>query len=150
MDMLASKLGKNEPALDAMMEMPKQTEAPQSTDDLLMVLAGMLEPDGGMPGKTEEIRIANSTAALVFFVAQGNTQNSGPFRVHVDKLLRFLNSDRLQKLNAADLKLINSLLQAIAKGHAPKGNWESHASKIAKQQEVDRKAFWQDISAPVA
>jgi len=71
----------------------------QAADDLLMSLAGMLEPDKGMPGNTDELRIVNSLATLLFFYEHGNTATSGTFRVHVVKLLRFLTRERLEQLN---------------------------------------------------
>jgi Ca-activated chloride channel homolog len=129
---------------------PMDMKEPQTPDDLLIVLAGMLEPDGGMPGKNEVQRIVNSVAALAFFVAQGNTKNSGPFRVHVDKLLRFLTAERLQKLDTSCANLVAGVLQAIDQGRTPKGDWQTYAGELAKRHEVNQSAFWQDISAPVA
>ena len=43
----------------------------QSAGDLLVSLSGMLEPDGGMPGKKHEIRIVNSLAALLSLYKHG-------------------------------------------------------------------------------
>ncbi len=51
----------------------------QTSEDILVTLAGMLEPDGGMPGKTEEERIANSLAALLYFAECGSSAASGAF-----------------------------------------------------------------------
>jgi len=146
MDMLSSSLGKRKAAKQAEASEP----VPQTPDDLLMVLAGMLEPDGGMPGFGEEQRILNSVAALLFFVAQGSTRNSGPFRVHVDKLISFLTTDRLHQLNPNDVSLVSSVLREAIKGHAPKGDWNFHASTLASRQDVDRKKFRQELSTPVA
>jgi len=123
---------------------------PQTPDDLLIELAAMLEPDGGMPGKNEQQRIVNSVAALMFFTAQGNTRNSGPFRIHVDKLFRFLAPERLRKLDTSNANLVGSVLEAIGKGRTPKGDWQAYARELATRHEVDQHAFWQDISAPVA
>jgi hypothetical protein len=149
---LSAFLSKNQAANEkpATPEGSIDMKAPQTPDDLLIVLAGMLEPDGGMPGKNEQQRIVSSEAALVFFVAQGNTRNSGPFRVHVDKLLRFLTPERMRKLDASYANLAAGVLEAIGKGRAPKGDWEKYARELAARQEVDQDAFWQDISAPVA
>ena len=59
----------------------------------------MLEPDGGMPGKGVEIRVAYSLVALLFFRENNNTQVSGILRMHVEKLLLFLSPERTKQLD---------------------------------------------------
>lgn len=67
---------------------------------VLVSLSGMLEPDGGMPGKKHEMRGVNWLAALLSFYKHGNTSTSGTFRMHVEKLLQFLRPERLQRLKS--------------------------------------------------
>jgi Ca-activated chloride channel family protein len=128
---------------------PAEEQKLKTPDDLLIVLAGMLDPDGGMPGKNAQQRLVNSLATLLFFVAQGNTRNSGPFRVHVAKLMRFFTLERLQPLNSPEANLVAGVLQAAGVGRTPRGDWNMYAAELANRQEVDQKAFWQAISAPV-
>ena len=63
---------------------------PLDRDDQLLVLAAQIEPDGGMPGKDPETRIARSLAALLAFAAEGHTPTRGAFRSHAARLARFL------------------------------------------------------------
>jgi len=118
-------------------------------DDLLVEFAGKLEPDGGMPGATEEIRATNSLAALLFFVEQGNTPDAGPFRLHVERLLRFLEAQRLQALGTDKAELASLAVGLAAAGRVPKGNWLWHARKLAANREVVRSIFWRDLAKAV-
>ncbi|MGA2095251.1 MAG: VWA domain-containing protein [Candidatus Acidiferrum sp.] len=125
----------------------KRHEPPsQSTDDVLVALAGMLEPDGGLPGKTAELRIANSLAALCCFVSQGSTSGSGPFRVHVAKLLKFLSPEQLKRLNATIAQDVARLSEKIAAGKSPNGDWLPHARKLAESKPLDLEAFWHQLT----
>ena len=64
-------------------------------DDLLLELAMRLEPDGGMPSRSDEERLAASLLALVFFAANGHSENQGAFRTHVQKLVGYLRNTSL-------------------------------------------------------
>ena len=78
----------------------EEVPSPHRTkEDLLVALAGMMQPDGGMPGETEEVRIGNSIVALLYFLREGNTTMRGPFRIHVKSLLRYMDSNRLRALS---------------------------------------------------
>jgi hypothetical protein len=68
-----------------------------SNDDSLLELAAMLEPDGGMPGDSEEIRKARTLALLCAFAAEGHTLTSGAFRAHVQRIAAFLKSCALNE-----------------------------------------------------
>jgi Ca-activated chloride channel family protein len=111
------------------------TKTFETQEDLLMELAAMLEPDGGIPGSTEEWRIANSLAALLFFLQTGNTRTSGTFRAHVDRLWRFLESHGETKV-----------LQIVATEKV-QGDWLPHAQRLLKKGAVDLRAFRSDLQA---
>jgi hypothetical protein len=116
-----------------------------STDDVLVALAGMLEPDGGMPGKTPEVRIANSLAALFCFVSQGSTSGNGPFRVHVAKLLKYLTPTLIKQLDAAVAQDAGRALEKIAAGKSPAGDWLRHAKMFAESKPLDLGVFLHDL-----
>jgi hypothetical protein len=87
----------------------------------LVRIAALLEPDGGMPGKSAEERAARSCAAVLAFVAEGHTSSSGAFRLHVERLVKFLMSisvasDRVKRL-------VEQALDAASTGTAPAGDW---------------------------
>ena len=58
----------------------------------LMILASSLEPDGGMPGKSEEERLEATILALIQFLAAGHSVSGGAFRAHVKRLVEFLEA----------------------------------------------------------
>lgn len=58
--------------------------------DTLMALARDLEPDGGMPGGSDEARVLHSLCALLAFRYAHSTAADGPFRGHIKKLTRYL------------------------------------------------------------
>jgi len=124
--------------------------APHETkEDLLVALAGMMEPDGGMPGETEEVRIGNSIVALLYFIREGNTSSSGPFRIHVERLLQYLNSNRLGTLSRANSKAATRTLKGIVAGVCPAGDWHRYAERLAKAKMVDLHVFWRELTAAV-
>ena len=119
----------------------------QTTDDLLMTLSGMLEPDGGMPGKKDEQRIANSLAALLLFYQHGNRVNCGTFRMHVDKLIQFLTPQRLQKLHGKQLDAAVRMLQLIGLGRSITGSWEEFARTIVEGKRLHVSDFWSQVES---
>jgi Ca-activated chloride channel family protein len=69
-----------------------QLETEASAADTLLELAARIEPDGGMPGSTEEERVQATILALLSFLAGGHTERSGAFRSHIQRLTGFLES----------------------------------------------------------
>jgi hypothetical protein len=129
---------------DTMDAVPPQ--AP-SADDLLVSLSGMLEPDGGMPGKEPQLRIANSLVALLSFYEHGNTATSGTFRMHVQKLLQFLTSERLKKLEARCERAAQRVLEPIRMGRLIHGSWEQFVTTIVQSKQLDVADFWTKIES---
>ena len=124
--------------------------APHETkEDLLVALAGMMEPDGGMPGETEEVRIGNSIVALLYFMREGNTSKSGPFRIHVERLLEYLNSNRLSTLSRANAEAATKTLKGRVAGVPPGGDWHRYAERLAKTKMADLHVFWRELTAAV-
>jgi len=127
-----------------------QSPAPVlSADDFLMSLAGMLEPDGGMPGNTSQIRIANSLAALLCFVSQGNSGGSGPFRVHISKLLKYLSPALLRQLDSAIAQDVSRVLEKIASAKSPGGDWLEHGKKLTQTKQIEMEVFWRQVAEAV-
>jgi Ca-activated chloride channel homolog len=118
----------------------------ETSEDVLVTLAGWLEPDGGMPGKNEETRIANSLVALLSFIAQGSTSEAGPFRVHVKRLLQYLNPDRVKRLGSLQADLVSRVLEQMAIGRSLKGDWLPIARKLAETQSADLDVFWREVA----
>jgi len=127
-----------------------QTPAPVlSADDVLMSLAGMLEPDGGMPGKTSQIRIAHSLAALLCFVSQGSASGSGPFRVHIARLLNYLSPALLRQLDSAIAQDVSRVLEKIASAKSRSGDWLEHGKKLTQTKQIEMEVFWRQVAEAV-
>ena len=119
----------------------------QSTDDLLVSLSGMLEPRGGMQGKNQELRIANSLAALLFFYEHGNTATSGTFRMHVEKLLQFLTPARMKQLDAKHESAALRVVELIKRGRPVIGSWEQFVARIVQSKPLDIADFWTKVES---
>ena len=76
--------------LDA--ELARACEVEPGAVDTLLELAADIEPDGGLPGSTEEERVQATILALLCFLAEGHTERTGTFRSHVARLIGFLES----------------------------------------------------------
>lgn len=96
---------------------PADTSGPRG----LLDLAALLEPDGGMPGDTLDIRAARTIAAIFAFSAEGHTLTAGALRLHVKRLVAFLKS--LSARPGREGLLVKEALDAAAVGEAPAGNW---------------------------
>ncbi len=59
-------------------------------DDVLVDLAGRLEPDGGLPGDSDEARAMSTAIALLAFAEQGVFSDHAAFGRHVVLMLKFL------------------------------------------------------------
>jgi hypothetical protein len=95
---------------------PARTE----TDDLITI-ASELEPDGGLPGKNTSDRAARTAAVLLAFVAAGQSENEGAFRLHVHRMMAFLRS--AAGLSTAENDVIRAVLQAASSGTPWEGDW---------------------------
>jgi Ca-activated chloride channel family protein len=109
----------------------QEAESAAPPEDDLIDLAAMLEPDGGMPGKTTEIRAARSVALLLAFAAEGHTLSTGAFRGHIRRLVDYLNSLNLSGSGAG-------AFNEAVRGQAIAGPWLSLAR--------NPKACWNGIN----
>ena len=58
-----------------------------------MEFAGRLLPDGGLPGQNPEERLVRSLILLVAFLAFGHTAQDSAFRLHIQKLVAFIEKE---------------------------------------------------------
>jgi Ca-activated chloride channel family protein len=94
-----------------------QPPADRDTDDLLLDLISRIQPDGGMPGKNPRDRMLNTVMAVMWLVEEGHTLKRGAFRLHVERLTRYLEG--LGKPELADV------LKAVRAGKALPGKWRT-------------------------
>jgi Ca-activated chloride channel homolog len=88
-------------------------------EDALLALARQLEPDGGMPGMDESERVAGSLIAILVFLSEGHTHDSGAFRAHVQRLLHFLETSEFPTLNKEQRDALDAALAWIKKKNEP-------------------------------
>jgi Ca-activated chloride channel family protein len=103
---------------------PAKTSAPllrrekaDEAESELVALAARIEPDGGLPGKTEEERVLASILAVLRFLSEGHTWHGGAFRVHVQRLVKFLESVKLQN------EIVRAIIDRARAGTAVPGEW---------------------------
>lgn len=60
--------------------------------DKIYDIASQIEPDGGLPGNSEEERIMKTIEALFEFIESGSNSNSGPLKLHIQKIVEFLKN----------------------------------------------------------
>jgi Ca-activated chloride channel family protein len=86
-----------------------EAQAKQRDGYQLVVLAARMLPDGGMPGTDLEARVLKSLALLVCFLFAGHNCQTGPFRMHVQKLAAFVRSN-LGSIGEIDHRQLAELL----------------------------------------
>jgi len=89
----------------------------EAEESKLVVLAARIEPDGGMPGKTEDARVLASILALLQFLAEGHGWHSGTFRKHVQRLVKFLEGGKLQN------DIVREIVKRARAGNPLPGEW---------------------------
>ncbi len=87
----------------------------------LILLAGRLEPDGGMPGKDVEARAIATVLTLLAFLSGGHTPTAGAFRAHAARLVLFL--ENVKGLSKDHRKSADAVIALARKGKAPAGEW---------------------------
>ena len=101
----------------------------------LVALASALEPDGGMPGNTDEERVLATILALLQFLAEGHSASGGAFRAHVKRLVKFLEAwlkrsgerpgKSAEESEEAKLRtvVVNQIVERARSGRALPGDW---------------------------
>jgi hypothetical protein len=109
-----------------------------SDEALLVELAGRIEPDGGMPGKTEEQRWWTTAAVLCYFLSLGHTPQHGAFRRHVERMLQYLTASPVV---ATDVQAWD-LLHRLQQGDVPSGAWRQLAEEVLQGKPVSGAQLW--------
>jgi Ca-activated chloride channel family protein len=89
---------------------------PDDTDRLLEIAANVA-PDGGVAGSDIEDRTLKTVSALLLFLAEGHTTTEGAFRLHVERMVRFLES--LSGLSRAHEEIIGRVVAFARAGRKP-------------------------------
>ncbi len=96
----------------------------------LVAHAAMLEADGGLPGDTIAARVAASVALLLAFVANGSSEQQGPFAAHVRRLLEFLCQVDTKELGENETRILEAVLRQPEAAAAHAADWLQLASRV--------------------
>jgi hypothetical protein len=98
----------------------------------LLKLASSLEPDGGMPGKSEEERVLSTILALLQFLAEGHNAKHGAFRAHVKRMLEFLKRSKVQN------DAVKEMIEHGKSGRALPGDWSKKKPEPGLWAELEK------------
>jgi Ca-activated chloride channel family protein len=127
------------------MKSRRRTSAQREIEDPHFNLACQMEADGGMPGKDPEVRILSTLLALLSFVEKGHTSQSGAFRLHVQRLISFLQSDSTRLLSSEHKMLANKVIELAQKGQSLSGNWGQLAREPLAESTIPQ--LWDKIGS---
>lgn len=113
-----------------------------STEDILVKLAGLMSADGGLPGEDGEERWVVTAIALLCFQAAGHTSRSGALRIHFVRLLTYLRTAPEMGLEMENCDQKRRLLEAVDSEVTLPGDWMTFARTIINKGHVDQGAFW--------
>jgi len=88
-----------------------------------MEISCRLEPDGGLPGDDLSARLAWSLMALLAFLQNGHSLVAGAFRVHVQRLIDFLEKADMTFLTTSQREIASKVLDAVRRDDCPPGDW---------------------------
>lgn len=120
-------------------------EPKSGPQDVLVAVAGLLEPDGGLPGNSLAQRITSSLAVLLFLLAEGHSASRGSLRKHVAKLVHFLETQDLQSLGADHCAIATRAMRAMQQHKFVESDWLPHAETFLHSGEIDRVRFWREL-----
>ena len=94
-----------------------------------------------MPGGPDGDRAAATLLALLAFLAEGHTLLQGAFRAHVGRMVNFLESGILDRLDARKQRIARRVLDAAReRQRAPAGDWLTPAREV-----LAGKASWRAL-----
>lgn len=118
----------------------------ETVGDVLLEVAGRLEPDGGLPGDTEEERIAATLAALLLFISEGHSESGGAFARHVRRMKGFLESADLPSLPSARERSLDDMLRKVTSGETPGGDRLALVKRYLADEEVPVDEVWDELA----
>jgi len=98
----------------------------------LDALATRIEPDGGMPGKTDEERVLASILTMLRFLAEGHSLRSGTFRKHVQRLVKFLEDGKLQN------DVVREIVKLARIGKPLEGDWSKRSPDPSLWKDLEK------------
>lgn len=125
---------------------PPGRTAARTTDDFLVELAGRLEPDGGMPGTDARSRIAASALALACYFVAGSSPERGPFKLHMARLLVFLEDAVLDTLEDEQRQLLRLVVETVRQDGPLPAQWFELARWYMGNEDPAAGIVWQKLA----
>jgi Ca-activated chloride channel family protein len=113
--------------------------------DALLELSIQMQQDGGMPGKTDRDRILATLLTLLAFLADGHTAHSGPFRMHVRRMLEYLDKVLPDSLQPNEVKAARLAIKAARADKVPEGDWLALAAETHKEEKGAPERGWKAL-----
>ncbi len=124
--------------------MPER-KARRGKEDDLLELEGMIEPDGGMPGDTDEGCVMAAVMTVLLFASEDHGPLCGAFAPHLKRLLSYLKTSDMSAFNAKQRSAIAGVLEAVGEGRPIAGEWLAQARSYLKNAKVPPRRFWQEV-----
>jgi hypothetical protein len=118
--------------------------------DLLMDLSARVESDGGMPGAEARERILATLLMLLAFLEHGHSLHSGPFRIHVGRLLGFLQASLPGALSSEEQEVAHAVLAAVTNERSVRGEWPQLTDEVVKGMKGAAERAWRSLRSLIA
>ena len=128
-------------------EMIAPLRASHMRADPLVDLAARLEPDGGMPGDTPDFRLLATVLALLAFGAAGHWASSGPFRVHLRRMLDFVDRFPVADLPNEQRTGLEKGLDAVRHERVIAGPWMDVLRDVLRKPDRHARKAWETLIA---
>lgn len=116
---------------------------PHEEANVLVELATLIEPDGGIPDDSLTARVQRSLLAMLCFCAEEDVRRRGIFRAHVVRLIGFIEAVDHNQLSEALQNLCDRSLMLVGQEDFKWEAWEETAKKLTsgkklKETELER------------
>ncbi len=115
--------------------------------DPLVELAARLEPDGGLPGRTSELRLLATILALLAFGSEGHWVSSGPFRAHLRRMLDFVDRFSVRDLTSEQRATVAEVVDVVRREQVIAGPWRDMLRGVLEKPDRDAERAWERLLA---
>lgn len=116
-----------------------------SSFDALLELSIQMQPDGSMPGKTGKDRILATLLSLLAFLAEGHTAHSGPFRIHVGRMLDYLDKVLPESLSPEEVTAARLVIRAVRTEKIVHGDWLALSGEVLEGKKDAGSRGWKAL-----
>jgi hypothetical protein len=114
-------------------------ETQEAKHDPLVELATLIEPDGGMPGKTLAERALRTLLTLLCFQTEERISQRGTFKKHLAKMQAFMQGIDLERIPDVYRRGLELGLQFTANPDFSWGEWLDVAERLAQDRKMDER-----------